>query len=308
MLENINVAATAYRFEERPCPICGSNSARLIGRRGGSAHRLRLGVETQIVRCDLCCHLYPFPFPIATNLSDLYGDPAKYFVGHDPIEKKRSRIGLVVELERLLSRPGRLLDVGSGCGELLAAAVERGWSAVGVETAKQFCEYSSATYGVEVINSELADGIFERHSFDAVTLAAVLEHVEYPMDLLRVIGNVLKPGGVLFLDVPNEGALAFSLVNTYLHSRGRDWAVQLAPTFPPYHIQGFSKESLRFALNRSLFDISSLTTYAMGNDGFHPQSLIEYVEAFSWRAVDRLSLMMGQGTGLLVYANKRTRD
>lgn len=156
-----------------------------------------------------------------------------------------------------------------------------------------------------MINSELTDELFEPESFDAVTLAAVLEHVEHPMVLLSSINRVLQKGGVLFLDVPNEGSFAFSLVNLYFRLRRRDWAGQLAPTFSPYHIQGFTRRSLTSALNQSNFEILSLETYGVGDDGFNPASLAQKVEAFGWRVVDRVSVMAHLGTGLLAYARRR---
>ncbi|STQ86801.1 class I SAM-dependent methyltransferase [Helicobacter muridarum] len=45
---------------------------------------------------------------------------------------------------------------------------------------------------------------FENESFEVVTLLAVLEHLNYPLDMLREIARVLKPNGILLLTVPSH--------------------------------------------------------------------------------------------------------
>ncbi|WP_133250432.1 class I SAM-dependent methyltransferase, partial [Helicobacter cinaedi] len=58
---------------------------------------------------------------------------------------------------------------------------------------------------------------FENESFEVVTMLAVLEHLNHPLDMLKQITRVLKPNGVLILTVPSHLAkpvlefLAFKL-------------------------------------------------------------------------------------------------
>ena len=55
----------------------------------------------------------------------------------------------------------------------------------------------------------------------------------------------MRPGGFVMLDVPNEKGLFFKAGNLYQKARGRRWCVNLAPTFSPFHVFGFSPRSLR---------------------------------------------------------------
>ena len=95
-------------------------------------------------------------------------------------------------------------------------------------------------------------------TYDVVLLAAILEHLYDPMETLRRVRNALRPGGLLFVDVPNEASLTMRIGNIYMRARGRNWAINLSPTFPPFHVVGFSPASLRKALNSVGFDIHSL--------------------------------------------------
>ena len=53
-----------------------------------------------------------------------------YLADREEIEEKFDR---VLERAEAITPPGRLLDVGSGPGLLLAAAAARGWEGVGVD-------------------------------------------------------------------------------------------------------------------------------------------------------------------------------
>lgn len=41
------------------------------------------------------------------------------------------------------------------------------------------------------------------HSLDLVVMNSVLEHLDYPVETLEIIRRILKPGGILFINVPS---------------------------------------------------------------------------------------------------------
>lgn len=47
---------------------------------------------------------------------------------------------------------------------------------------------------------------FENESFEVVTMLAVLEHLNYPLEMLKQIARVLKPNGILLLTAPSHFA------------------------------------------------------------------------------------------------------
>ena len=239
-----------YKWVAQDCPVCGVPPSKFLGRRGGPAHRAGLGVECKVWQCGRCGLIFPNPMPIpAGGLGQHYEvPPDEYFQHNDPGEKNEYASLLMEQLGTLNIPKGRLLDIGAGRGEVLRAAREAGWEAVGVEPSPTFAERAASYSGAEVIQKPLEECGFEGGSFEAVVLGAVLEHLYNPDEVVAEIARVLKPGGALFIDVPNEAGLYFRLGNLYQKARRRDWVVNLAPTFEPYHVFGFTPKSLRMLL------------------------------------------------------------
>lgn len=243
-------ARQQYHWERQLCPVCELPPTKFLGKRGGAAHRGGLGVECDIWRCGRCGLIFPNPMPIPTGGLDQHYDvdADDYFQHHDCGTKTTDAQALLAEAELLCGRKGRLLDIGSGRGEMLRAAVGEGWEATGIEPSPKFAKYAAEYSGATVTQKPVEECRFESESFDVVVLGAVLEHLYRPDDTIREIARVLRKGGALFVDVPNEAGLYFRVGNFYQLIRGRNWVVNLAPTFPPFHLFGFSPRSLRALL------------------------------------------------------------
>ena len=102
--------------------------------------------------------------------------------------------------------PGRLLDVGSGRGDLGLVLGERGWRVTGVEPSREACAEANAR-GAPTLHGTLAtvssrlDG-----DFNAVLFQHSLEHVAEPLEDLRLARERLLPGGLLLISLPNFGS------------------------------------------------------------------------------------------------------
>ena len=244
--------SSLFDYRTIVCPTCGVDDTVTLGKRGGAAHRAGAGELCTIVRCRRCQLVYANPFPFPRDLDALYSESEGYFAAHpEQAEKTDARESLIVGLERLVDGR-RLLDVGAGLGETVAAATRRGWDAHGIESSERFAARASALCPGRIFHGRLEDAPAEltREPFDAIVLAAVLEHLTEPNHVLSRIAALLKPGGVLFLDVPNESGLYFLLGNLWNRVQGKDWVVNLAPTFPPYHVFGFNRHSLTALLRK----------------------------------------------------------
>jgi SAM-dependent methyltransferase len=250
--EVVEEIRNGYRWTPQVCPICEVPPKKYVGRRGGRAHRAGLGVECQIWRCAGCGLVFsnPMPVPVGGIEQHYLVEPDSYFKNHDTARKVESNRGWLAFAEILTGGKGRVLDIGTGRGELLVAARELGWEAVGIEPSASFAEHAARNSGVEVRSTPIEQCGFADDSFDVVILAAVLEHLYNPNETMSEIARVLRRGGALFVDVPNESGLYFRIGNLYQKLRGRDWSVNLAPTFPPFHVFGFNPRSLQALLEK----------------------------------------------------------
>ena len=76
-------------------------------------------------------------------------------------------------------RPGRLLDVGCGRGDLGAWMIARGWSVTGVEPSPGACEVARSR-GLDARVGVLAEAGIEDGAYDAVVFRQSLEHLPEP--------------------------------------------------------------------------------------------------------------------------------
>ena len=91
---------------------------------------------------------------------------------------------------------------------------------------------------------------------------SVLEHVSDPIRILKELYRILKPGGIILLIVPNEDSLNNDIKKfLYTITFNKEKYGRIKPFISPYHIQGFNKMSLEFAIKRSGFNIVRLSQF-----------------------------------------------
>ena len=144
---------------------------------------------------------------------------------------------LIERLRRTGVTSGRVLDVGSGFGFLLAALERAGFRPVGVELSA-FAAGEAWRRGCrrQVVATAESPLPFRDRSFDAITLLDVIEHVATYAEALGECARVLRPGGRLLVITLNRFS-ALRLVT------GRRWSWYQDPT----HVHMFSRGALRRA-------------------------------------------------------------
>lgn len=98
----------------------------------------------------------------------------------------------------------KLLDVGCGWeARLLHSVEEYIGSGVGIDFKAPLLKTDKLQTHAISLSDKLP---FDDHSFDVVTMLAVLEHLDHPQAILGEIARVLRPGGGLILTVPSHAA------------------------------------------------------------------------------------------------------
>jgi len=294
----------AFHLEYIQCPICQQDQAKELGLRGGKYQRLKLGIETTVVRCCGCGLLYPNPFPFPEDPQHLYSKPEKYFEHHSISEKITSGKEL---LEQIRIKTGRncpnVLDVGSGRGELLKAAKDSGLArAVGLEFSPAMIEYAGGTWGIDVrLQSieEHADG--NAGAYDAVVLNAVLEHVYRPDLMIGAAARLLRRDGLLYIDCPNEPNLLTMAYALLARVRRSHAVLNLAPTFPPFHVFGFNPRSLTVLLAKNGLNVERISLRG-GPLSFRPVGFVDTVKASVANRINAIANITGTAHNMTVWA------
>jgi len=126
-------------------------------------------------------------------------------------------------------------------------ASKAGYTTKGIETSQDAAEYAIREFGLDVEAKPFEELRFPENHFDVVTLWQVLEHVPYPLIILKEVYRILKPGELLVVLTPNiEGILAKIL-------RKRWWEIRRL------HINQFTTKTLTDNLQNAEFkNISSV--------------------------------------------------
>ncbi len=112
------------------------------------------------------------------------------------------------------TQTARLLDVGCGSGRFLARAKKAGWRTFGCDPDPS-ARAAATGCGAEVRNGSAEVWLDQAGTFDAVTLSHVLEHVPEPVSTLKILCTLLRPGGFLYLDLPNISSLGHEFFGSY---------------------------------------------------------------------------------------------
>jgi SAM-dependent methyltransferase len=104
--------------------------------------------------------------------------------------------------ERVYRRPGRLLDVGCGRGEHLAAFSKLGFEVTGVDVSPRAREHARG-HQVVVVDLEREPLPFPEGSFDHIFSKSVVEHMRNPGALLAKTRGVLRAGGRAAIMTPS---------------------------------------------------------------------------------------------------------
>lgn len=107
-----------------------------------------------------------------------------------------------------------ILDIGCGSGNFLAGLNSTKFDRFGTEINREGYQLGRER-GLKIFLGNLTNIDFGKKKFDVISLWHVLEHVEEPTILFKQISKLLKPKGILILQVPNTDSLGFRFGQKY---------------------------------------------------------------------------------------------
>jgi SAM-dependent methyltransferase len=237
------------------CVVCGADrlAAHLrvaggIGAEGLVPSTERFGTALgDIVCCRSCGHMQLDPLPSAELLAEGYAEAeSEDYIEEEAGQRATARRALDA-IEPHLA-PGRLLDLGCWVGYLLSEAHRRGWQGVGVEPSRFASAYARERLGLDVRTEALLSARLDPGSFDAIVMADVIEHLLDPGAALRHCAQLARPGGILYLALPDAGSAVARML-------GRRWWSVI-----PTHVQYFTRPSLTMLLERNGWRVLAVTS------------------------------------------------
>jgi glycosyltransferase involved in cell wall biosynthesis/2-polyprenyl-3-methyl-5-hydroxy-6-metoxy-1,4-benzoquinol methylase len=167
--------------------------------------------QCRLVECRDCGHMMLHPPPSRETLDRIYSQDYWLLDGDDEerrhfAELKRATAREYLELVRrcLGKHEGRLLEIGSGAGDLLAEALDLGYDVTGLEVSEASCVRARERLGMRgrILCGEIAD-LHEPGTYDVCILADVIEHVYDPREFLGRVHELLRPGGIAIIATPS---------------------------------------------------------------------------------------------------------
>lgn len=226
----------------RACPYCESSDTRTDYSCGGD----------EILRCPACDLIFRASRGDEEAWVRYYRQQYHQDYGEEQEGPQREVIyGEALDVIGSLVPTGTLFDIGAGSGAFLAIASSRGWNVSGQEISSGGCITAREKYGIELIQADIPDLRLEPDTYHAITLVNVFDHLVEPWPLLERIYRALKPGGVLYVRVPNGGLhrnglrLSMALPCAFLRDRVRRYFV--------LHRYHFTPDFVRRALVRAGF-------------------------------------------------------
>jgi 2-polyprenyl-3-methyl-5-hydroxy-6-metoxy-1,4-benzoquinol methylase len=250
------------------CPVCGSDKLKhtLYAKDYTVSEK-----EFDIWECGNCTLRFTQDVPDANSIGPYY-QSTDYISHTDNSEGFINRVYHFIrkltlgDKRRLILsatglKIGKLLDIGAGTGFFVQHMQLNGWQTTGLEPDDATRERAALLNKVNLLPADVFYSL-PAESFHVITMWHVLEHVHDLHPYLEQLKGVLKPGGLIFIAVPNYTSYDAAIYNSY-------WAAYDVPR----HLYHFSPESIKQLLAMHGLQVQSIRS--MRYDSFYISFLSE---------------------------------
>lgn len=230
------------------CPLCKDGHSTLV-----------LSEFSRFLRhCKMCKVWWLEPIPGADEL-------AEYFKETGPVEESKAAakfeinrhavLNLVATRLKEVGTGGRILDIGCAVGYFLSTffTEDKRWEAHGIEVAPQSAERAAAR-GIRMRVGTLKSSRYPDSYFDAVTVLDTFYYFTDPLQEMIEIQRILKPGGILAIEVPLANPRLWRTITRV----GRALTRTSRPRLQTDHIFFYTPKALARILHASKLEMTSI--------------------------------------------------
>lgn len=221
------------------CPLCSGET------------RFRYTIERfkpsfDILICTECGLEMQSQMPVddaALYGTDYYSGKADYSYRDERKQEHFERFVWKARLRKIKSYVpggGDFLDVGCAYGGLALVAASEGFRAHGLDVSGEAVR-GARERGLDAHQGRITDRIFKPASMDVVTMIEVIEHLANPVEAMRALGDIIRPGGLLVIQTANFAGRQAITEGAQYHY------------YLPGHLHYFSRQNLESLLRANGF-------------------------------------------------------
>lgn len=296
------------KLKNTKCPLCQSTKSHQMDIYSAILN-LPGNSESNVFLCENCGAYYLWPNISDELISELYSK--SYFTGVSECDSKlhvpssnndyerefaAARVGKFRETVQTLlehvPNASNILDIGAATGDFLAVAQEFGLSVSGIELSAYASAKAKEKYGFEFHQTGIVDYQGDE-KYDLIHMNHVFEHFGSPHQVLERLGSLLKPGGMIYVEVPFQFNL-FEVIKFRLTGRRKTFDV-----FSIHHPIFYRPKTLK-----KVFKDHGFNCYAMNVFNWSRYSAVglkRQIKRLIWLA----GAFAGQGIVIEAFFNKK---
>jgi SAM-dependent methyltransferase len=256
--------------EKRDCPVCDGQEKECLYRQkfwALSGQRQLTGYD--IVVCSDCGFAYADNIPGQDWFDSYYREMSKYTYDQrdgqeSPVDMARFRSITEMISKHLPDRGSRIIDFGCATGSLLNHLKKAGYAnLLGMDKGSSSAQIAEKLFSISVVNAGLEEIAHSEEPFDLLIQSGTLEHIRDIRTLLEEMMLVLKPNGLMYIEVPDVAGF-----EDCMHAPFQEFSIE--------HINFFSRQSL---------------TNLMSRFGFEPVDVLQLKRDYT--AITRMSVLCG---------------